>query len=60
MIRTAFMLLALLANRHWFWNVGTLEDGAWHVWAGTAFNVGMGPHVSLEWRRGRCVVHPLG
>jgi len=57
MIRTAFMLLA---NRHWFWNVGTLEDGAWHVWAGTAFNVGMGPHVSLEWRRGRCVVHPLG
>jgi len=49
MLRLAFLLLALVANHHWFWNVGILPDGEWHVWAGTMHRFGEGPHAYLEW-----------
>ena len=49
MIRTAFLLLALLANRHWFWDTGTLNDGSRHVWAGTLVRFEWGVHAALTW-----------
>jgi len=50
MIRTAFLLLALCANRNWFWSGGKLPStGEWHVWAGTMMRFDYGPHVCLSW-----------
>ena len=50
LIRTAFLLLAFVANRHWLWNAGPLPSyGEWHVWAGTAHRFDFGPYVCLSW-----------
>ena len=49
MIRTAFLLLALIANRHHYWDIGRLKTGEWHVWAGTLLKWDQGAHAYLEW-----------